>query len=72
MRTRAIGLPDTLVAVDESPASDAARGARSEPGPVHRSSAGQLRRYLREMPPDPEYWDDIRFVRALPARTPSA
>ncbi len=46
--------------------------AVAELGPVRRSTAGQLQRRLREAPPDPEYWDDIRFVRDLPDRTPGA
>lgn len=34
--------------------------------PVRRSTAGQLRRRLREDPPDAGYWEDIRFARELP------
>ena len=44
--------------------------AVAELGPVRRSTAGQLRRRLGEEPPDPGYWEDIRFVRDLPERTP--
>lgn len=42
--------------------------AIAELGPIRRSTAGELRAYLRAHPPDEEFLDDIRFARELPDR----
>lgn len=46
--------------------------AIAELTPARASTAGALCARLRSAPPDPAFFDDVRFVRDLPDRTPTS